>query len=668
MTVSRFLRTPLFGLALAAACVTPAFANLCDVGSIDQVHRTEAVELEREGYSDGNWCAPPSSSCFIGKRDYNERVIACNRKRDADRTPAPGHVPIGRILDSRASRDRQFANNLPPRFVNGIYAFFGLAPKWYGYMLERDDGKWIATTVLDFKFPSTEKDKLHIPMYLAQRLSTQASGTPLTSTLCAGVSRDKNTNGRVRVPDSSGALFDRSCRINREQKLFLAVPDTFLPESLGETESKPATEWLMHYWRNVVSKTWSRPDGSFQMKVIVANFVGRAGEVDEDDLELLRQNDVVFEVELHHNEDRTNNMYRPIEVAGIKIYKAIYTGIPPDTVAHEFGHSLGLDDDYPQDRNYPPEQDCEKLSGFTGIGSANNNHLSYVMCSDHEGDEPQDVKSVYLWLVTQRYSVGKTLEHCKQDSQCDSNQYCKRPVLGLNRCVALKAIGDSCTADRQCRGEAAVCMPKPFGRCIVEGSKAMGQACINNPECASGMCDKGVCVCAQDGQCSNNQYCDTGTATVGANRCAPKRANDVPCTRAGQCLSDRCYLGACKPQDECNDDDDCSGNEYCDAGTVTIGVNQCVARRPNDTPCTRAGQCQSNRCHVGSCKPQDACDEDGDCAASQFCDKGTAGVGVNRCVAERPLGEACSRGGQCASNCCKLYEFKVQCRPTDKCN
>jgi hypothetical protein len=249
-------------------------------------------------------------------------------------------------------------------------------------------------------------------MHLAERLSLTAFGPPLMETTCAGVSRDKNTNGRIRLRDSKG------------------------------------------------------------------------------------------------------KMYRPVEVAGIKIYKAIYTGIPPDTVSHEFGHSLGLDDEYPQSQSYPPQQDCEKLSGFliSHDDGTTNNHLSYVMCSDYQGDEPQDVKSVYMWLITQRYSVGKPIAHCKQDSQCEPNQYCKKPMLGL------KAIGDSCTEDHQCGG-AAVCKPKPFGRCIVGGSKAMGESCINNPECATGMCDRDVCVCARDSHCSGGQYCDTGTATIGANRC-----------------------------------------------------------------------------------------------------------------------------------------------------
>jgi hypothetical protein len=667
---------------VAALCALPAAANLCNKDPQD-VHRAEARELEAEAYSDNNDCSAGSESCWIGTRAYNARIIACNRDRDVKpfklgpiQDVPLVHKAAGKHLDDRTAAERRFAAELAPRMISGQIQYFNKFPKWYGYILERQGGDWIVTTVLDFKFPNAERDKLHLPVYLAQRLSLTRGGPPLTSTTCASNSSGPSDNGMIREDWGNGA-FDRACRLDRETALFLLDDDErtdvdYIDEGLGFTRSRPATEWVMHYWRATIETLWSRPDGSFQTRVLIANLAGRDGEMDEEDLDLFRKNDVVFEVELHHREGRANNMYRPIEIAGTKIYKAIYAGNWPTVNAHEFGHSFGLDDEYSGSKNPPPDRDCQALSGFAGGAD----QFAYAMCDDWDVDgdriDPDEVrqhtvKSVYPWIVTQRYSIGAQIEHCKADADCLGGQYCKKPLLGVNRCVALKAMGDSCTADKQCPSP-SVCSPKPFGKCVIVGSKRLGEACVNNKECSSGQCDKGRCVCSDDDHCAGTQFCDKGELTIGANACRAKRANEQSCTRAGQCQSGRCYLGNCKPQDECSDDGDCASSQYCDKGTLTMGVNQCVARKANGQGCTRAEQCQSGRCNLGFCAAEKECAQDGDCERGEYCDKGTAGIGKNQCKAAKPLGQACSRGGQCQSNCCKVFNLKLQCRPADKCD
>lgn len=671
--------TPGFGLLLLALSFWggPALANFCKGNYVDQVHRTEARELENQRYSSGNDCSTSgTTTCYVGTRDYNARVIACNRKRDVKpfklgpiKDVPLVHKGAGKHLDDRNATERRFARNLEPRMISGQMQYFGAAPKWYGYILQRDNGNWIITAILDFKFPNAEKKMLHLPVHIAARLSTTPGGPQLFDTICRTVSSGKSDEGRILWKGSDEDL--RACRVKRFRQLFL-IDDLdrtdldYIDENLGFTTSRPATEWLMHYWRAVVETLWSRQDGSFQLNVEIANFAGRDGEIDQEDLELFRRNDVVFEVELHHREGRSNNMYRPITVAGVKIYKAIYAGLYPSGVAHEFGHSLGLDDEYAQRKNPRAERDCDVQSGFNEA-----EQFAYAMCDSwHVSDDKlqQDtVKSIYPWLVTQRYSIGLEIKGCKSNDQCLDGQYCKKTILSKNRCVALKRIGDNCTADKQCGGN-AVCKPKPFGKCIVEGSKQLGEACLNNPECATDRCHQGQCVCANDNDCDGNQWCDKGTLTIGANGCKALKANNKGCTRKEQCASGRCYLGSCKPEDECKSDPECSKNEYCDKGTLTVGVNQCVAKKSNGKGCTRKEQCASGRCNLGFCAKEKECSRDRDCDRGEYCDKGTAGIGKNQCKAKKRQGISCSRKNQCQSGCCKIHNFKMQCRPSSKCN
>lgn len=66
----------------------------------------------------------------------------------------------------------------------------------------------------------------------------------------------------------------------------------------------------------------------------------------------------------------------------------IYSGIDPAGVVHEFGHVLGLDDEY-------PSTECVPLGG-----------ADYIMCDAFSlGGDNQ--KGVYPWIVTRRYMGGK---------------------------------------------------------------------------------------------------------------------------------------------------------------------------------------------------------------------------------------------------------------------
>ena len=671
----------LAGFVLLVLQSAPTLANFCRGNYIDDVHRVEARELEKQNYSTGNNCASGSQDCWVGERDYNARIIACNRKRDVKPFKVGPindlpmvHKAAGRLLDKREKSERNFAANLDPRMISGQIQYLGKFPKWYGYILERKKGNWIVTTVMDFKWPKAESKVVHLPIYLTTRLSTEVGGDPLTLSVCRGASSGKGKEGMIVLDDSNGTPYNRACRVQRHRQLFFigGPSPQYIDTSLSRARARPVTEWIMRYWRGVIEDIWSRPNGSFQMRVLISDLAGQPGEMDEDDFDLYKKNDVVYELELHHNEARNTQMFRPIEVGGVKLYKAVYVGASPTTVAHEFGHSLGLGDEYALKAKPRTDRDCTALTGFV---SSTAEHLGYAMCDDWDRVGSwlnptrvgqQTVKSIYPWLITQRYSIGSEIRHCKEDKQCNSGEYCKKPVLGVNYCKSAKVVGDSCTSDKQCASP-AVCKPKPFGKCVVEASRKIGEICISNAECTTGKCNASFCVCASDSNCPDG-YCDKGTITIGANQCKSYKVNGEGCTRAAQCASGRCYVGACKPQDECSKDEECSGDKYCDKGTLSIGVNQCVALKGNGDACTRSSQCASNRCNLlGRCGDDIECNENRDCANNQYCDKGTLGVGKNQCKTKKPLGDSCSLGRQCASGCCKLHNLKVQCRPSKKC-
>ena len=68
--------------------------------------------------------------------------------------------------------------------------------------------------------------------------------------------------------------------------------------------------------------------------------------------------------------------------------------------------------------------------------------------------------------------------------------------------------------------------------------------------------------------------------------------------------------------------------------------------------------------------PDKECNDDGDCSNNQYCWKGPLGVGKNECRAKKSNGDPCSRGGKCMSGCCKfnLWDLGSTCRPANQCN
>lgn len=151
-------------------------------------------------------------------------------------------------------------------------------------------------------------------------------------------------------------------------------------------------------------------------------------------------------------------------------------------------------------------------------------------------------------------------------------------------------------------------------------------------------------------------------------------------------------------QNECSDDSACGSGEYCDKGTITIGKNQCVAKKANNSACAMVGgdhQCQSGKCSLGRCYAENSasmgdtcyqdgacregkcsavdgfagkcvCKKDSDCGSGQWCDAGLD-FKTNACRAKLSKGQSCGKVGsvgndhKCKSGQCSGFP-KYECK------
>jgi len=159
----------------------------------------------------------------------------------------------------------------------------------------------------------------------------------------------------------------------------------------------------------------------------------------------------------------------------------------------------------------------------------------------------------------------------------------------------------------------------------------------------AGICGTG---CENDTQCKTNEWCspNTGGSTKGV--CVPKTPNGQPLPGGepikGECTvpnGNRVCLSAV-----CEEDDDKCGKkngkpcDVADGGTVDSGTtdggtvshagdeecrsNICfptdkLCGKPNGEPCNGNGECRSDICKNGLCRP---CAEDANCPGQQLCD------------------------------------------------
>lgn len=113
---------------------------------------------------------------------------------------------------------------------------------------------------------------------------------------------------------------------------------------------------------------------------------------------------------------------------------------------------------------------------------------------------------------------------CVDDTPCKI----KSPDL---ECIQFTCVTELCKntsqdmsngeSDIDCGGKCSPCAP--------------GKKCVLASDCASKLCEGGICGCTESGQCPNGNYCDVPQKT-----CVPKKNNGASCTSPDQCKTETC--------------------------------------------------------------------------------------------------------------------------------
>lgn len=192
---------------------------------------------------------------------------------------------------------------------------------------------------------------------------------------------------------------------------------------------------------------------------------------------------------------------------------------------------------------------------------------------------------------------------CTNDSDCKGG-FCLRPgmfgltglteVLKDNRCSKACCSNADCDEDSSCLISsmgARVCLPKTI---VVGGPRKVGEGCVRDLNCATGLCSRGVCQarCLNAGGCTNQECMLTQISTAEPRIfvCGPPARGAQPgeaCGLAG------CRTGFCDDDFDCiqpcGRDADCGTNKLCDFFTVDqpfgppSSVSVCRPR-PNGDP------------------------------------------------------------------------------------
>ncbi len=519
-----------------------AFANLCKSKHVTNRHVNEAGFLTREVFSHGN---------YGGDRGYNSRIIGCNRKRDQK----------GNNIEKAITGEHVFGDELSPKVVRGMYNYWGdvITSKSYGYQLGRESGLWIATVPIRFHLPKLKLLKyLDIPMELAEDLGL-VSG-PVSEVCAEGNTR--RSGGKIVRGFIENKWGYKSCRVRKNEP----IP--------GRGVSWTPDVWVMDFWKRKIEKYWSH--SGFELRAPVWNF---AGEINDIRYKKFKKAGIVWHVRFNMNKN-----VMPRYKGSIIFPHPLYIGLDSKGIVHEFGHQLGLDDEY----GNKSKKDCWNL--YPAVAT------QYIMCDPFSPEtrilQPSQQKAVYDWIVTRRYAIAEEYP-CKNTSDCDADEFCAKHGLNRNVCETRRPEGADCgSKDEKC-ARGLVCAGKPAGKCVAPASVAVGGRCVRNAQCTSGSCNSKSprrCQCKVNRDCTDG-YCDTGTLSVGVNRCVPFKDYADHCSADKQCEFPAICRG--KPTGRCVTPNSRSIGEGC-IKDVQCRQGKCGSN--HRCVCTEDWHCSSGKC------------------------------------------------------------------------
>jgi hypothetical protein len=247
---------------------------------------------------------------------------------------------------------------------------------------------------------------------------------------------------------------------------------------------------------------------------------------------------------------------------------------------------------------------------------------------------------------------------CDNDLACDDQEilFVTTPAIcNLGTCTTWKtvAIGDACDNDLAC-DDYALCVE---GACKATANSSGG--CSEHSDCVSGLCDpNGLCVSiCGDGICEGFplELCgedDLLRCRSDCGECLPIIAGTfgVGCKANEECASGICNFGLCLAGPN-GPDTICSGDASCWSGICNFGV--CTTGTTGiNTPCTTNAKCASGACNFGLCVELQSLPVDHVCSTGKACESGLCNFG--RCVLPLPLDAVCSASVNCASGACNF--------------
>ncbi len=463
-THQKFLFGFIFSLSFVLLATGFAEANLCKHSGNDRSD-SEAQKLESEFYSIGD-------TGF--DRDYNSRLIRCNRLRDSN----------GKKIEENIEADHNFDPNLAPMTVKGHYSYFGLgvfSKLRYAYQLSREGGKWVVTVPIEFHFPKfLWPDKIDIPQELVQNLNLNNPGE-----VCEpGTTRFNATDPR-KVLDGpiTYELQPTQLALFQQELLDAGIEGARLVVTRSDIESNGLEEFLHDYdvafyqrgpscrvsrslarngmtilnhlrqfWIDRITHIWNKTGFEIRPRFIKCEEGAQGSDtvcdstVTEEELAAWQKDETIWHVRFN-----SKPYHRPSFKRWVAKWNHMHSGSNTGTITHELGHYLGLDDEYGEDDTKPKH--CN-----VALPGARNNYLmcrAGLVMTERRGrivlSGTKGTQGVYPWIITRRYPIARDFQ-CKKDRHCAEDQYCKKGTLtiGRNSCVAKKNIGDKCSRKNQC--------------------------------------------------------------------------------------------------------------------------------------------------------------------------------------------------------------------------
>jgi hypothetical protein len=264
-------------------------------------------------------------------------------------------------------------------------------------------------------------------------------------------------------------------------------------------------------------------------------------------------------------------------------------------------------------------------------------------------------KTVIQWSASNPYAAGSTVKVAV------TNKDGLQATYTWNFVPANPCDGSAASVGVACDTGLGLCAPN--GHCTAGGTcvSATPVVCSASDQChAAGVCDpsSGQCTnpavtngtaCNADASgCTFNDSCQNGTCTAGtAVTCAAPA--DAQCqSAAGACVSTgnnsyTCSYASLPDGTACNNDNNgCTQNDSCQAGSCTAGAAVACSQSTNTCQAS-TGACTSTGANTYTCafanlSDGTACNTAGACVSGQTCTAGTCAGGTSAC----PANDSCS--------------------------